>query len=66
MDSLLMSIASTLFCFDITKAKHAEGRNIEPDIRWDPGFTRHIVPFKCCIAPRSAEAAKLVQDSEFT
>ncbi|KAG9218442.1 hypothetical protein CCMSSC00406_0007957 [Pleurotus cornucopiae] len=65
MDSLLMSIASTLFCFDITKAKDSEGRDVEPDIRWDPGFTRHIVPFKCCITPRSAEATKLIRDSEF-
>ncbi|KAF9490938.1 cytochrome P450 [Pleurotus eryngii] len=65
MDSLLMSIASMPFCFDVTKAKDSEGRDIEPDIRCDPGFTKHIVPFKCSITPRSAEAAKMFRDSKF-
>lgn len=66
MDSLLMSMASTLLCFDISKAKDTVGRDIEPDIRYIPGFTRHIVPFECTITPRSAEAVKLIRDSELT
>ncbi|KDQ25158.1 hypothetical protein PLEOSDRAFT_1057573 [Pleurotus ostreatus PC15] len=64
LDSLAISVASILSCFDITKAKDARGRDIEQDIQWEGGFTRHIIPFECAITPRSAEAAKLVRDSE--
>lgn len=64
MDTILMYIASTLFCFDISKAKDLEGRDIEPNIQYDPGFTMHIIPFKCTITPRSTEAVKLIRDSE--
>lgn len=39
--SLLGSIASTLLCFDITK--DSQGRDVEPDIQWDPVFTRYIL-----------------------
>ncbi|KAL4262020.1 cytochrome P450 family protein [Pleurotus pulmonarius] len=66
MDSLLMSIASTLCCFDTTKAKDSQGRDVEPDVRWDPGFTRHIMPFECSITPRSPEAVKLLRGFEST
>ncbi|KAG9226766.1 hypothetical protein CCMSSC00406_0009664 [Pleurotus cornucopiae] len=64
MDSLWLNIASILTVFDITKAKDKEGRDIEPDIQWTPNFTRHIIPFKCSIKPRSPEAGKLIRDSE--
>ncbi|KAJ8690937.1 hypothetical protein PTI98_010555 [Pleurotus ostreatus] len=64
MDSLAISVASILSCFDIAKAKDARGRDIEQDIQWEGGFTRHIIPFECAITPRSAKAAKLVRDSE--
>ncbi|KAJ8690951.1 hypothetical protein PTI98_010568 [Pleurotus ostreatus] len=64
LDSLAISVASILSCFDITKAKDARGRDIEQDIQWEGGFTRHIIPFECAITPRSAKAAKLVRDSE--
>ncbi|KAF9495887.1 cytochrome P450 [Pleurotus eryngii] len=64
MDSISISIASILSCFDIAKARDARGRDIEQDIQWEGGFTRHIIPFECAITPRSAEAAKLISDSE--
>ncbi|KAF4580754.1 hypothetical protein EYR38_003040 [Pleurotus pulmonarius] len=64
MDSLAISVASILYCFDISKAKDAQRQDIEPDIQWEGGFTRHIVPFECSIVPRSAETAKLIRDSE--
>ncbi|KAF7429015.1 hypothetical protein PC9H_008253 [Pleurotus ostreatus] len=64
MDSLFMSIASILTCFNISQAKDSEGRDVEPDIRYDPGFTLHIIPFRCSITPRSTEAEKLIRDLE--
>ncbi|KAF9488920.1 cytochrome P450 [Pleurotus eryngii] len=64
MDSIFMSIASTLSCFNIGKSKDSEGRDIEPDIQYDPGFTMHLIPFECSITPRSAEAEKRIRDSE--
>ncbi|KAJ8700702.1 hypothetical protein PTI98_003705 [Pleurotus ostreatus] len=64
IDSLWLNIASILTVFDITKAKDEEEREIEPDIQWTPNFTRHIIPFKCSITPRSSEAGKLIRDSE--
>ncbi|KAL4262069.1 cytochrome P450 family protein [Pleurotus pulmonarius] len=65
MDSLSISMASTLFCFNITKAKDVEGRDIESEIQWTSGFSRQIIPFECSITPRSLEAVKLIRDSEF-
>ncbi|KAL4266770.1 cytochrome P450 family protein [Pleurotus pulmonarius] len=64
MDSLWISMASILATFNIAKAKGEHGRDIEPDIRWIPGFSRHLAPFPCSITPRSQEAVKLIQDSE--
>ncbi|KAL4261036.1 cytochrome P450 family protein [Pleurotus pulmonarius] len=64
MDSLFISIASILSCFDITKVKDKEGRDIEPDIQWTSGFSRHIIPFECSITPRSTESIKIIRDSE--
>ncbi|KAL4252343.1 cytochrome P450 family protein [Pleurotus pulmonarius] len=64
MDSLWLNIASILTVFDITKAKDEEGRDIEPDIEWTPNFTRHLIPFKCSITPRSSEREKLIRESE--
>ncbi|KDQ28638.1 hypothetical protein PLEOSDRAFT_1063469 [Pleurotus ostreatus PC15] len=64
MDSILISVASTLFCFDITKAKDAGGRDIEPDIRYAPASSRQVLPFECSIKPRSAQAATLIRNSE--
>ncbi|KAL4264901.1 cytochrome P450 family protein [Pleurotus pulmonarius] len=64
MDSLWISIASILATFNIEKAKDEQGRDIEPDIRWIPGFSRQLLPFKCSITARSAEAVKLIKDSE--
>ncbi|KAL4264719.1 cytochrome P450 family protein [Pleurotus pulmonarius] len=64
MDSLWISIASILAVFNISKAKDEQGRVIEPDLQWAPGFSRQMVPFKCSITPRSAEAIKLIGDSE--
>lgn len=42
MDSIFMSIASTLSCFNIGKSKDSEGRDVEPDIQYDPGFTMYV------------------------
>ncbi|KAL4259437.1 cytochrome P450 family protein [Pleurotus pulmonarius] len=64
MESLWLNIASILTVFDITKAKDEEGRDIEPDIKWTPNFTRHLIPFTCSITPRSSEREKLIRDSE--
>ncbi|KAF9490983.1 cytochrome P450 [Pleurotus eryngii] len=64
MDSLWISIASILATFDIEKAKDEQGQDIEPDIQWIPGFSRQLRRFKCSITARSAEAIKLIKDSE--
>ncbi len=42
MDSLRISIASILATFNIAKAKDEQGRDIEPDIKWIPGFTMYV------------------------
>ncbi|KAG9218444.1 hypothetical protein CCMSSC00406_0007955 [Pleurotus cornucopiae] len=64
IDSLLISVASVLSCFDIAKAKNKEGQEIEPKSRWTSVFSRHILPFECSITPRSAKATKMIHDSE--
>ncbi|KAF4575356.1 hypothetical protein EYR36_006715 [Pleurotus pulmonarius] len=64
MDSLWISLTSMLAVFNIKKAKNADGQEIDPDIQYIPGYTRHIKPFRCSITPRSPEAERLIRDSD--
>ncbi|KAF9485763.1 cytochrome P450 [Pholiota conissans] len=62
--TLWLTIASVLACFDISKAKDAEGNEIEVD----DGFvfqsiTLRKTPFKCTITPRFEGVRKLVEEA---
>ncbi|KAJ6503785.1 cytochrome P450 [Mycena sanguinolenta] len=61
--SLLITIASVLATFDITKALDDNGQVIEPSYEFDSGFINTPLPFKCSILPRSKHAADLIQSA---
>ncbi|EKM54971.1 uncharacterized protein PHACADRAFT_142788 [Phanerochaete carnosa HHB-10118-sp] len=60
-ESLWIAVASVVAAFDITKAVDAHGAVIEPSGEYTDGFLTAPKPFRCCIRPRSAAHAALVQ-----
>ncbi|KAF8342432.1 cytochrome P450 [Amanita rubescens] len=55
-------IASVLSVFNISKAKDENGREIDIDLdAFSNGLSSSPKPFKCTIAPRSPQAAKVVR-----
>lgn len=58
--SLYIAIAYVLATFDISKAKDANGKDIEPKISFTAGLVNHLDPFPCSIRPRSAQATSLI------
>ncbi|KAJ7607902.1 cytochrome P450 [Roridomyces roridus] len=60
--TLFITFASILAVFDITKPIAEDGSIIEPTHEYTAGAINITpLPFKCCIKPRSKEAAALVQ-----
>jgi len=60
-NSIWIAIATTLYCFEIKKAKDKNGVEIEPAIDFD-GFISHPKPFKCAIEPRSKTVKALLYE----
>ncbi|KDR78583.1 hypothetical protein GALMADRAFT_244022 [Galerina marginata CBS 339.88] len=58
--SLFLNMASILAVFKVSKAVDANGLEIEPEIAWTTGATRHLKPFQCQIKPRSNEHLSLL------
>ncbi|KAF9477126.1 cytochrome P450 [Pholiota conissans] len=62
--TLWMTIASLLACFNIRKAKNAQGEDIEiSDEFIYYSISTHIKPFKCSITPRSQAVQRLVEEA---
>jgi len=61
--SIWLAIARILAVFNISPTKDAEGRVIEPKIKYITGLTRHPELFLCDIHPRDDRAAVLIQDT---
>jgi len=62
--SLYIVIAYVLATFHISKAKDANGKEIEPSITFTPGLVNHLDPFACNIVPRSPRAASLIRGDQ--
>ncbi|KAJ7093420.1 cytochrome P450 [Mycena belliarum] len=58
-----ITVASVLSCFNITKALDKNGVATEPSYEQSSGLVSFPKPFKCSIAPRSPDAAKLIKET---
>lgn len=66
--TLFLAIAKVLAAFDVSKARDAEGREIEPEIGIGPGAVTGPLPFSVAVTPRNEAVAQLVRamDEEYT
>jgi len=53
-------MAYVLAAFDFSKARDEGGNEIEPEMSFAFSLTSHLLPFKCSIRPRSAQAVSLI------
>ncbi|KIK65999.1 hypothetical protein GYMLUDRAFT_954640 [Collybiopsis luxurians FD-317 M1] len=60
-NTVWLAIASVLATLTLSKAKDAEGHDIETSGEFTHGFLRHPEPYKCSILPRSPHAMDLIQ-----
>jgi len=60
---LFITVASMLAAFNIEKAIDKDGKPIEPNDQYVPGFARSLGPSKCRITPRSQKMASLIEHS---
>ncbi|KDQ55439.1 hypothetical protein JAAARDRAFT_692211 [Jaapia argillacea MUCL 33604] len=56
-------IALVLSVFCVTKAKDANGNDVEVDGRYSDGALIHPLPFKCSIVPRHERASQLINET---
>ncbi|TVY25635.1 Cytochrome P450 monooxygenase [Lachnellula hyalina] len=61
--SLFIGVARTLWGFNISKVKGANGDFIEPETGMVRGFLSVPKPFECEINPRSAKHAKIIRET---
>ncbi|KAF9485765.1 cytochrome P450 [Pholiota conissans] len=62
--TLWLTIASTLACFNVGKARDERGNEIELSDKFVyHTITGHITPFKCSITPRSQLVPRLVEEA---
>ena len=59
--SIFLSVSNILAVFDISKARDASGKVIEPVIDYSSGGISHPRPFECKIVPRSVRAEALIR-----
>ncbi|KAF8330883.1 cytochrome P450 [Cantharellus anzutake] len=59
--TVFMSIACTLHCFSIGKAKDEKEKDIEPQIGWTTGLVMHPTEYGATFTPRSAKAVELIK-----
>lgn len=61
-NALFITIAQTLAVFNITKAVDPiAGKEIEPDVEFEPGVISRPAPYECRIEPRSEEHVVLIK-----
>jgi len=65
-NSMFVEIAALLWCFDITPAKDAQGKDILPDPMdsVDEGLVVRPAPFHCTITPRSQEVEATISQTK--
>ncbi|KAF8880395.1 cytochrome P450 [Infundibulicybe gibba] len=56
-----LTITSVLATMNITKAKDAEGNDIEIEGKYTDGAASHPCPFPCSISPRSPRSRELIE-----
>lgn len=61
--SLYINIVRTLWGFNISKSKAADGSAIEPEMGMIRGFLSVPKPFECTVSPRSAQHVKVIRES---
>lgn len=59
--ALFLNVAQSLAVFNINKPLDDEGKEIEPEIRWEPGVVSHPAPYKAEVTPRGAEYERLIR-----
>jgi len=59
--SLYIAFAYILATFNITKVRDENGREIEPDVKFNSGMLNHVDPWQCEIRPRSSRAIGLIR-----
>lgn len=61
-DTMWLTVATVLACFDIAPAKDANGKDIIPDGAMRSGLAACHRPFLCAITPRSLAARRMVTE----
>jgi hypothetical protein len=59
--SLWLSMATTLWAFNIAKAKDASGKEIPVNVEYTDGLVSHPHPHACTIVPRSPQTGNLIE-----
>lgn len=59
--TLFLAVSKVLATFDISKARDAEGREVEPEIGVGPGAVAGPLPFSVAVAPRNETMVRLVR-----
>lgn len=62
--ALFLNIAQSLAVFKISKPLNADGIEVSPEIRWEPGVVSHPAPYKAKVTPRGARYAELIRTVE--
>ena len=63
-NALYLTIAQSLAVFSIGKAVEDDGREVEPEVKFQPGVVSHPVPYRNTIKPRSAHHEELIRGIE--
>ena len=63
-NALFITIAQSLAVFDVTKAVDANGKTIEPEVKFEPGAISHPMPYQNSIKPRSPRHEQLIKSAE--
>ena len=61
--SLWIAIASMLAAFDVSKAVDEFGEVVEPEVVYDNSVFSTMKPFRYEIAPRSAQAVRVIREA---
>ena len=61
--SLWIALASMIAAFDVRKAKDEFGKEVEPEVVYDNSVFSTMKPFRYEIAPRSAQAVRVVREA---
>ncbi|KAJ4411259.1 hypothetical protein N0V82_009076 [Gnomoniopsis sp. IMI 355080] len=62
--ALFVNIAQTLAVFNISKPLDADGIEVAPEVRWEPGVVSHPAPYKAEVTSRGAGYAELIRKVE--